>query len=127
MFCDILASAANPLARFWHGIDAHVAQCGLAATLANQAVYHVTVFLHQHGIRPSGDRRTGEYSGGSLRVQGFAAGTGRNALAHLQQRPQMRHVGTTHCITVHGTVVNRRHVQGGHHVLRQHAAIGLEG
>ena len=53
----------------------------------------------------------------------------RNALRHRQRTTGFDcslHVGQAHGVAIHGRVVVARHIEGRHHVLRQHTAIGIK-
>ena len=58
---------------------------------------------------------------------GCGAGAGRDALADRQQHALVGDLGAAHGVAVHRAVVLRRHLQRRHQVLRQHAAVGVEG
>ena len=58
---------------------------------------------------------------------GCAAAAGGNALADRQRHAFVGDLGAAHRIAVHRAVVLRRHLQGRDQVLRQHAAVGVEG
>ena len=117
----VFTRAANPLAGLRQGVD---------ADLRGRAIGGVdkgAILLHQHRVGTGGQRRAGEDArqrAGRQRLRGHARG---NALALGQHRARMRHIGAAQGVTIHGTVVLRRHMQGGHHVLREHAAIGIQG
>ena len=115
---NILALAPNPLADRRPGVH-HNGALPLGAAFG-------AVFLHQHRVCTHRNRRAGKDARHGSRHQRRATGARRNALGHRQHRTGCA-IGGPQRVAVHGTVVLRRHPQGRHHVLRQHAAIGVKG
>ena len=116
----VFTRAANPLASSRQGVDAHLRYRAILG-LQDRAI-----LLHQHRVGTRGQRRAREDARqrpSRQRLRGHASG---NALALGQHRSRLRHIGAAQGIAVHGTVVLRWHVQGRHHILREHAAIGIQ-
>ncbi|MNV44887.1 hypothetical protein D3C71_1366650 [compost metagenome] len=70
---DVLARAADPLALWGHGVDAHLAQ----AVARGEGF---AIFLHQDGIRPLGHWRAGEDAGGTAWREQITSTARGNAL-----------------------------------------------
>ena len=112
---DILTRRAYPLTSGGHGVDAHAA-----------VVQCLGVFLHHHGIGTRGHGRAGEDARRAARCQRLAGVAGGDALRH-GQFDAGGDIGRAYRVAVHRRVVVGRHLQGRDHILRQHAAIGIEG
>ena len=109
---DVLAAAADPLPRRGNTQDAH----GLLAG-------RLGVFLHHHRVGAGRDRRAGEDAGDAAGRQRLRGAAGGNALADRQGHAFVGDLAAAHGIAVHRAVVLRRHLQRGHEILRQHAAV----
>ncbi|MNE57164.1 hypothetical protein D3C80_1521140 [compost metagenome] len=84
---------------------------------------HFGVFLHLHGVRAFGQRRTSEDSRASARLQRRRRLSGEDLLAHHQRLALP--VAMAQRVAIHGAVRPRRQVERGDQRLGQHAAISL--
>ena len=119
--CHVLTSPPDPLGRCGQSAQPDGRQ---SATLGGQ---QFTVFLHHDSVSTSGNRSAGEDPSSAASGQRHATGAGSNPLAHRQHRARAGQIGAAQRIAVHRAVVLRRHLQSRHQVLRQHAAVGIEG
>ena len=117
---DVLAGLAYPVAAPGHGVDTH-------ARGAAFAFQRLGVFLHHHGVGTRRHGRAGEDPGGTAGGQRLGRVAGGDALRHRQLHAGPGDVDGAHGVAVHRGVVLRRHLQLGHQILREHAAVGIEG
>ena len=116
----VFTRTANPLASLRHDVDADLRHRAIGGV--NQGA----ILLHQHRVGTGGQRRAREDARqrpSRQRLRSHACG---NALALGQHGASLRHIRAAQGVTVHRAVVLWRHMQSGHHVLREHAAIGIQ-
>ncbi len=112
----VFAAAADPLTWLRHGVDAHAV-----------VAHNLALLLHHDRVGACGHLGAGKDARCRAGQQRRTDMPRRDALRQRQHGAGRRHVGSAYCIAVHRRVVLRRHVDQRDHVLRQHAAEGVEG
>ena len=95
---DVLTTTTNVFAIPWHMVD------------DDAAITMLATLLHDHRVATRGYWGTGEDAGCRSGLQGRANRPGGNTLTDGQTDAGLRHISQSNRVTIHGRIIERRHV-----------------